>query len=115
MTGLTFIQGVSGAFAFSGVDTKRVELTQEAKIKRLFIDIPRDSYDWHFEGGSVHSASEYAKSTKDKLKSLGLMDVNGELRYKVKDIFWTKEMSETIGKQNRDVLYNMVLDASMNI
>lgn len=111
MTRLTFLRVLSRAFAFSGVDTKRVELTQEAKIKRLFIDIPRDSYDWHFEGGSVHSAKEYAKSTKDKLKSLGLMDADGELRYKVKDVFWTKEMYETIGKQNRDVLYNMVLNA----
>lgn len=100
----------SGAFAASGIDVRKVELSEGRIIKKIFVDIPKASYEWHIEGSNVHSAGEYAKNIKNKLKEFGLMSDDGKLMYKEKELFWTQEMSTTYGIQNKNVFYNMIMN-----
>lgn len=90
-------EGMMGAFLMDGVEIQRIDFDNNV----LYILIPRDSYS--YGRGEIKCAEDYAKNIKRVFIELGIFDINCSVRYKVKDIYWTKEMgdknfNENIGK-----------------
>lgn len=81
--------GLTGAFIMSGVDIECVDWEKEI----LRIIIPKRNYEWERSDVKIKTPEDYAKSVKDKIHAMGIFK-NGRVLYKVKDVYWTKAMSE---------------------
>lgn len=95
--GKEVVEGLMGAFLMEGVEIQKIDFDNSI----LYILLPRDSYS--YGRGEIKCAEDYAKNIKRVFIELGIFDTNGSIRYKVKDIYWTKEMgdknfNENIGK-----------------
>lgn len=95
--------GMAAAMAMSGVD---ISINQENKI--VYLTIPNKSYEYELPNSVVKSSQDYAKSLKDKLLQLGFMDNTWRVKYKEKDIYWTKEMGDINYRAKYPSIMNMI-------
>lgn len=86
--------GLMGAFLMEGVEIQKIDFDNSI----LYILLPRDSYS--YGTGEIKCAEDYAKNIKRTFIELGIFDMNCLVRYKVKDIYWTREMGDKNFNEN---------------
>ncbi len=86
--------GLMGAFLMEGVEIQKIDFDNSI----LYILLPRDSYS--YGTGEIKCAEDYAKNIKRTFIELGIFDRNCLVRYKVKDIYWTREMGDKNFNEN---------------
>lgn len=98
--------GIIGAFLQMGLNIDKIDWETET----LYITIPERSYDYEFSaknGGAVVSPEALARRIKETSNEMGIFK-NGKVKYRTKDIYWTKEMGEENYKNNIDDYYRII-------
>lgn len=89
--GKAIVQGMLGMFYQSGVDIEDLDVYNHT----ITLAIPKDSHEYHkFENRPYHDPETFAKRIKQTLIEMGVFPEKCKVRYRVKDIVWTKEMGE---------------------
>lgn len=82
------VQGMIGMFYKSGIDIDDVDFDNHI----LTIAIPKDSYDFHDPRNKItHNPESFAKRIKQVFIEMGIFPSDCKVRYRVKDIVWTKK------------------------
>ena len=103
--GKSIVQGMMGAYLMEGVDVLKIDWDNHI----LYLTIPKHSYIYDKPEGKIHSAEDFAKRIKDTWIEMGIFPKTCSIKYKIKDINWTKEM----GDKNYNDNLNKVLDLTM--
>ena len=91
--------GLMGMFLQDGVEVTNFDIETET----IYLSIPAQSYRYS-DNNKITNALEYAKQIKKTLIELEVFSPNMNLKYIVRDIFWTKEMGERNYNENRYLL-----------
>ena len=97
---LQLIKGLLGAFLYEGVDIDKID----EENCTIYISIPKDS-DSFKRTGSIDNAKQYASNIKRILSQLSSQDI--KIKYKLKDVYWTKEMGDENFERNKYRLKNL--------
>ena len=103
--GKSIVQGMMGAYLMEGVDVLKIDWDNHV----LYLAIPKHSYTYDKPGGKIHGAEDFAKRIKETWIEMGVFPETCSVKYKIKDINWTKEM----GDKNYNDNLNKVLDLTM--
>lgn len=103
--GKSIVQGMMGAYLMEGVDVLKIDWDNHI----LYLSIPKHSYTYEKPDGKIHSAEDFAKRIKETWIEMGVFPETCSVKYKVKDVKWTKEM----GDKNYNDNLNKVLDLTM--
>lgn len=83
--------GMLGAFLTMGVEIESIDMDNYV----LTISVPKDSYEYHKETNKAYKDPEsLAKRLKTIFIDMGIFPKECTVRYRVKDVIWTKEMGE---------------------
>ena len=92
--------GLFGMFLKDGVDTDKMD--KENGI--MYITVPKNSFMYE-ECESISWAEDYVKRLKNIINETLKTDL--KIKYRVKDITWTKEMGESNYNRNKDKLLDI--------
>lgn len=81
----TVIKGLMESFLRSGIEVKRLDLSNE----QLYISLPEKSYIYK-EDPYLENAGDYAKRIKDCFIQWGLFSEDGQVKYKTRKTAWTE-------------------------
>ena len=96
--GKAMFLGMIGAFLQDGIEINNINW----ETQTMYITVPKQSYTYEFSirnGGAITSPESFASQIKKKFNELGIFK-NGKVKYRVKDIYWTKEMGEKNYNEN---------------
>lgn len=105
-TGKAIFSGIMGAFLKDGIDINKIDWATET----MYITVPKLSYSYEIsirDGGAIISPETCASQIKKKFHEMGIFK-NGNVKYRVKDIYWTKEMGEKNFNENIDKYLDMM-------
>lgn len=98
------IQGMLGMFYMNGIEIENLDMDNHI----LTLVIPKDSYDFHrSEKQPYHDPESFAKRMKRVFIEMGVFPENCKVRYRVKDIVWTKEMGERNYQEHKEELLSI--------
>ena len=89
-----------GALTLSGID-----MVLDQKTKTMYLNIPSKSYEYELPMSVIKSSNDYAKVIKEKMREFGFIDETWKVRYKDKDIYWTKHL----GEANYNSKYSLIM------
>lgn len=99
--GKSILQGMMGAFLMAGMEVDKIDLDNHI----LYISLPKQSYSYNSD--KIKCAEDYAKRIKETWIELGIFPSECSVKYKVKDINWTKEMGNKNFNDNIDKVINL--------
>lgn len=105
-TSKAIFSGIMGAFLKDGIDINKIDWETET----MYITVPSQSYTYEFSinnGGAIVSPETCARRIKETFHEMGIFQ-NGKVKYRVKDIYWTKEMGEKNFKENINKYLDMM-------
>lgn len=101
--GKNIFMGIMINFLQLGVDIDDIDLDNHI----LYITIPKESYAYENEANKAyHDADTYAKRIKEVWIEMGIFPSDCSVKYKTKDIYWTKEMGNRNYKENIERIYD---------
>ena len=103
--GKSILRGMIGAYLMLGIDINKIDWDNHI----LYITVPEKSYEYENPDVSFHCAEDLAKRIKRTLIESRMFPEECIVKFKTKDIYWTKEMAEANYQQNRDKTLNMAL------
>lgn len=101
--GKSIVQGMMGAYLMDGIDIHKIDWNTHT----LYISLPKQSDS--YGKGKIQCAEDYAKRIKEMWIEMGIFPETCSVKYKIKDINWTKEM----GDKNYNDNINKVLDLTL--
>ena len=101
--GKNILQGMMGAYLMEGVDVDKIDLDNHV----LYITLPKDSYSYGM--GKIQNAKDFAKRIKETWVEMGIFPDDCVVKYKTKDIYWTKEMGDRNYNNNKNKVLDMTL------
>ena len=99
--GKSILQGIIGSFLLEGVEVNKLDVDNQI----LYLTIPERSYSYG-RSEKIKCASDYAKRIKEIWIEMGIFSRDCTVKYRTKDIYWTKEM----GKKNYEENKHHVMD-----
>ncbi len=105
-TGKAIFSGIIGSFLQDGIDINKIDWETET----MYITLPAQSYRYDICKNNetiLTSPENYAKRIKETFHEMGIFQ-NGKVKYRVKDIYWTKEMGEKNFKENINKYLDMM-------
>lgn len=97
--------GMMGSFLEAGIDIVHLDLDKQI----LLLDIPKDSWDYTQQTpANIHNAESYARRIKEMWIEMGIFQSGCTVKYKEKDVFWTKEMGHENYEKNKNRLLEMI-------
>lgn len=99
--GLDVVRGMMGAFLMEGTEVDKLDLDNHI----LYLTLPKYSYSYNSE--KIKNAEDYAKRIKEMWIELGIFPPDCSVKYRVKDIIWTKEMGDRNFNNNIDKVMNL--------
>ena len=100
--GKSILQGITGAFLLDGIEVNKLDVDNQV----LYLTIPERSYTYE-ESEKIKCASDYAKRIKETWIEMGIFSRDCTVKYKTKDIYWTKEMGEKNYEENMHRVLNI--------
>lgn len=104
--GKSILMGIIGEMYKSGVEVDVLDISNPVQQK-LYLTLPKESYTYE-TGGRIHDAASYARRIKETWKEMGILKGNAVVKYKTKDVKWTKEMGETNYNSHRDDILDLI-------
>ncbi len=100
--GKSILQGMMGVFLMEGIEVHKIDLDKHI----LYISLPKQSYSYNSE--KIKCAEDYAKRIKEMLVEMGIFLPDCSVKYKIKDINWTREMGDKNFNDNIDKVVNLI-------
>lgn len=88
-------QGIIGSFLMNGIEIDKIDTDNHI----LYITLPKESYSYEL-GGKIKCAEDHVKGIKKMLIEFGALSKDFSVKYKTKNIYWTKEMGDKNYKEN---------------
>ena len=104
VSGKNILQGMMGAYLMEGIDVDKIDWDNHI----LYITLPKQSYSYEISE-TIKSASDYAKRIKEVWIEMGIFPKDCIVKYRVKNIIWTKQMGEENFKTNKDKILSLSL------
>lgn len=101
--GKNILQGMMGAYLMEGVDIDKIDWDNHI----LYLTLPKESYS--YRTGKIHNAKDFAKRIKETWIEMRIFPKDCTVKYKIKDIYWTKEMGDINYNNNKDRVIDMTL------
>ena len=102
--GKNIVQGMMGAYLMDGINVDKIDWDQHI----LYITLPKQSYSYGISE-KIQCAKDYAKRIKETWIEMGVFPEDCVVKYRIKDIIWTKEMGDKNYKVNKDKILNLSL------
>lgn len=99
--GKSILQGMMGALLMEGMEINKIDLDNHI----LYISLPKQSYSYNSD--KIKCAEDYAKRIKETWIELGIFPPECSVRYKVKDVNWTREMGNKNFNDNINKVINL--------
>lgn len=84
-----------------GIEVHKIDLDKHI----LYISLPKQSYSYNND--KIKCAEDYAKRIKETWIELGFFPPNCSVKYKIKDINWTREMGNKNFNDNINKVVNL--------
>ena len=94
--GKSILQGIIGSFLLEGIEVNKLDVDNQI----LYLTIPERSYSYG-RSEKIKCAADYVKRIKETWIEMGIFSQNCTVKYKTKDIYWTKEMGEKNYEENK--------------
>ncbi len=101
--GKNILRGIIGAFLMDGVEVKRLDTEKQI----LYLVLPERSYAYNTD--TIKCAQDYAKRVKETWIKSGIFTRNCTVKYKTKDIHWTREMGDKNFRDNENCILNLTM------
>ena len=102
--GKNIVQGMMGAYLMDGIDIDKIDWDKHI----LYITLPKKSYSYE-RSEKIKCAEDYAKRIKEMWIEIGIFPKDCVVKYKIKDIIWTKEMGDKNYEENKNKILNLSL------
>ena len=99
--GKSILQGMMGAFLMEGMEINKIDLDNHI----LYISLPKQSYSYNSD--KIKCAEDCAKRIKETWIELGIFPPECSVRYKIKDVNWTREMGNKNFNDNISKVINL--------
>lgn len=72
----------------------------------IFLSIPKHSYLYEMKSGEINDAESFIKRIEYTINDIfNIEDI--KIKYKTRDIYWTKEMGDKVLEKNKDRIVSM--------
>ena len=99
--GKSILQGIIGSFLLEGIEVNKLDFDNQV----LYLTIPEKSYSFNTE--KIKCAADYARRIKEIWIGMGIFSQNCTVKYKTKDVYWTREMGEKNYEENKYHVMNL--------
>ena len=85
----------------AGVEVNKIDMDSQI----LYLTLPERSEEYNTK--NIKCAADYEKSIKETWIGFGIFSSDCTVKYKTKDIYWTREMGEKNYNDNQDNIFNL--------
>lgn len=103
------VLGIAIYYLKSGVVIDKIDRDNHI----LYITVPKESYMYEEEHGAYNDAESYVKRLKKTWIEMGIFPQDFSVKYKTKDVYWTKEMGEDNYKRNQSKIFDLSMAMHM--
>ncbi len=97
----SILQRMMGAFLMAGMEVHKIDLDKHI----LYISLPKQSYSYNSD--KIKCAEDYAKRIKETWIEMGIFPPDCSVKYKIRDVNWTREMGDRNFNDNIDKVINL--------
>lgn len=104
--GKSILMGIIGEMYKSGVEVDVLDISNPVQQK-LYVTVPNESYTYN-EGKVIYDAKSYVTRIKETWMEMGILKQNAIVKYKTRNVTWTKEIGETNYNNHRDDILDLI-------